>query len=537
MAELSVSLSAKVRKFLKSIDDVEKALERVEDQAEDTQAATAIVGSRSAKSFKTVQKGAANATPTLLEFNRVIQDAPFGIQGVANNITQLVQNFGTLQQQSGGAVAALKSVGAAFLGPAGLVFAVSAVTSLLVQFGGELGKSKDKAKELEDQLKKINDQFSSELALNRELTKNLELQDASTDEIKRQRVEILNRQLQSVRAVLAQNEALLTQVRIQNEIVSDWELITQAVTKLAAGAVVLLTAAYQTSKQVLDSLREPLENLLDIEIDRSSFSAATADELAKQQELTNQNNSLKAQLLGITNDILEAEKGITKEVEKRTTPQTATVGGAITTQGPASGIGPSAEVLTTKIANELDLQQTLWRSYAENIRDIADNQIVPSLVNLGQNIGSALAQGGNILQAIGSSILQAFGQFLSQFGQQLILYGKAALAFSTVSKALTNPITAAPAAGAAIALGALLTVAGGVLSGIASGGLSFGGGGGNSSGGGGSFSGGATANFSGGSSVSGLEDVVFILRGQDLVGSISRTLTRNQRIGNNIVLG
>jgi len=35
-----------------------------------------------------------NAVPALNEFSRVIQDAPYGIQGVANNITQLTTQFG-----------------------------------------------------------------------------------------------------------------------------------------------------------------------------------------------------------------------------------------------------------------------------------------------------------------------------------------------------------------------------------------------------------------------------------------------------------
>ena len=90
------------------------------------------------KGMGQVGKSTANATPTVIEFSRVIQDAPYGIQGVANNIQQLTTNFGYLQKQAGGTIPALKAFASSFLGPAGIVFAVSAVTSLLVTYGDEL---------------------------------------------------------------------------------------------------------------------------------------------------------------------------------------------------------------------------------------------------------------------------------------------------------------------------------------------------------------------------------------------------------------
>ena len=93
------------------------------------------------KGLSNTGKAAGNATPTLQEFSRVIQDAPFGIQGVGNNITQLVSNFGNLQKSAGGALNALKLIGSSFLGPAGILFAVSTAVSLLTVYGDQLLKS------------------------------------------------------------------------------------------------------------------------------------------------------------------------------------------------------------------------------------------------------------------------------------------------------------------------------------------------------------------------------------------------------------
>lgn len=108
----------------------------------------------SASGVQNLGKAGANATPTLTEFSRVIQDAPFGIQGVANNITQLTTQFGYLQKSSGGTLPALKALGGSFLGPGGLIFAVSTITSLLVSYGDELFKAKDAGNELSNEIVK-----------------------------------------------------------------------------------------------------------------------------------------------------------------------------------------------------------------------------------------------------------------------------------------------------------------------------------------------------------------------------------------------
>lgn len=98
--------------------------------------------------FDSLNKSAANANPTLQEFSRVIQDAPFGIQGVGNNITQLVSQFGNLSKSTGGAKNAFKSLLGAFTGAGGILFAVSTVVSLLTVFGDKLKFATSATKEL-----------------------------------------------------------------------------------------------------------------------------------------------------------------------------------------------------------------------------------------------------------------------------------------------------------------------------------------------------------------------------------------------------
>ena len=125
--------------------------------------------------LKTVDKTGANATNTMMEFSRVVQDAPYGIRGVANNIQQLVGNFGYLSKSAGGAGAAFKAMASSLLGPAGILLAVSLVTSLLVQYGDKLFKSSNETSDAEKATEKLNEQLKRQIDLRRDLNDELDL--------------------------------------------------------------------------------------------------------------------------------------------------------------------------------------------------------------------------------------------------------------------------------------------------------------------------------------------------------------------------
>jgi hypothetical protein len=74
-------------------------------------------------------KSTVNANGAVVSFGRIIQDAPFGIIGVANNITMLSEQFVSLKAQAGSTGAALTAMKAAMFGPLGLTLAISAVTT------------------------------------------------------------------------------------------------------------------------------------------------------------------------------------------------------------------------------------------------------------------------------------------------------------------------------------------------------------------------------------------------------------------------
>lgn len=98
----------------------------------------------------------------LTDFSRIAQDLPFGFIAIQNNIPPLIESLGRLSASSGGAMGALRALSSAMMGPAGIAFAVSAVTSLVtvsIQKYGSLGnafnalfKSADAAAEAQKRL-------------------------------------------------------------------------------------------------------------------------------------------------------------------------------------------------------------------------------------------------------------------------------------------------------------------------------------------------------------------------------------------------
>lgn len=83
-------------------------------------------------------KSTGQANTALVNFGRVVQDAPFGIIGIANNIDPLISSFQRLKSETGSTGGALKQLAAGLAGPAGIAIAISSITSLLVAFGPQI---------------------------------------------------------------------------------------------------------------------------------------------------------------------------------------------------------------------------------------------------------------------------------------------------------------------------------------------------------------------------------------------------------------
>ena len=92
--------------------------------------------------FQKMQGATAQSTNALMNFNRVIQDAPYGIMGVANNLNPLFESFQRLTKETGSTKTAIMSMIQGIASPAGIGIAIAAISSLAVVFGSMSKKAK-----------------------------------------------------------------------------------------------------------------------------------------------------------------------------------------------------------------------------------------------------------------------------------------------------------------------------------------------------------------------------------------------------------
>lgn len=124
---LQIRIAADVEAALRSLQQVQKQLEKTQLAGE-----SAAKGADAAsRGFSRLPQSANQATLAMTNLGRVVQDAPFGFIGIANNIDPLVQSFQQLQKSSGGTAGALKSLLGSLSGPGGVALAISAVTSAI----------------------------------------------------------------------------------------------------------------------------------------------------------------------------------------------------------------------------------------------------------------------------------------------------------------------------------------------------------------------------------------------------------------------
>ena len=128
------------------------------------------------------------AGATLTEFGRTLSDAPYGIQGVANNLSQLSSLFTTfVSKTEGGVIPALRQLGREFIGPLGIVIAIQAALAAW-EF---LSK---RQKDATDSSKEVRLEYQAQGAVLNEYVDVLE--DASTSE--EQRAAIIDKLKQEV---------------------------------------------------------------------------------------------------------------------------------------------------------------------------------------------------------------------------------------------------------------------------------------------------------------------------------------------------
>lgn len=93
------------------------------------------------------------AAATLTELGRTISDLPYGIRGVANNLSQLATLFFTLSGKVGGFGTSIRQLITQLNGPLGAILAFQALISLLDYFAGKQKEAKDSTEDLSESIK------------------------------------------------------------------------------------------------------------------------------------------------------------------------------------------------------------------------------------------------------------------------------------------------------------------------------------------------------------------------------------------------
>jgi hypothetical protein len=96
-----------------------------------------------------------NAQGTLINFNRIVQDAPYGIQGVSNNITFFAETFAALSKQAGGAKGALVAMLNSLKGAGGWLFAISLATTVMQMFTSSMKDNEGQAESSREKLESL----------------------------------------------------------------------------------------------------------------------------------------------------------------------------------------------------------------------------------------------------------------------------------------------------------------------------------------------------------------------------------------------
>jgi hypothetical protein len=130
---------ASVDGLTKGFVNLDTALNKVKASTVQASTATDNLGKKNLDMMS--KAGLAGAT--LTEVGRTISDMPYGIRGVANNLSQLSTLFVTLVSTTGGLTNAIKLLKTQLAGPLGVVLAFQAALAALDYFAGSTKKAVD----------------------------------------------------------------------------------------------------------------------------------------------------------------------------------------------------------------------------------------------------------------------------------------------------------------------------------------------------------------------------------------------------------
>ena len=575
MQDLGFLMSLETQKFDKSIKKQIENFKKLKDAAGDSGESIEDFGKKTEKipqRMKKVGRASASANATIIEFSRTIQDAPFGIQGVANNLQQLATNFANLQNSAkAGGQSATELLKKSFTGPAGLIVGVSLATVAIQTLGGVLVKYAKEALQSDAATRRLNSALSNFVATARGQIGTLNAlvkasQDLSlSDDARERAIKKINEQYgeylgnlskdkiateEAQKAIKKLNEDLIRAAKIKGvqgaitdvygelfrtissdaiDSVDTLDFLQAALSSFGTGNLLpaLIGQGLDNQTEGVKKLNKELENLRNIEQDllNADLEAGGIATGTKPIDIKGRKFRFKAPKLVEVDVLARAFGDEFRKAFDGTIDFVSTLGGNSPFRTGLFEIFEKPLVDGLKNVKPLLSQyETTLREFNQNAAVIIQQGTTDVFAGFAEAIGSAFARGGNLLQAGAASLLSGVGQIAVDLGKLAIGSG---IAIEAVRESLKNLVgLPAIAAGAAlVAIGSAFKAGAGNIA---------------SQFGGGAAVGGSTGNFSNtysqssSASFAGSGQVVFRISGQDLVGVLGRNISRNQRLGGDL---
>lgn len=393
--KLEIQIGADIVEVTKSIDQLERELQGLGKSLKSAvpgsqafndlskaftrqQVIIAGVNKEIAKTTPTLGKlgnATGQATQSLTNFSRVVQDAPFGIIGIANNIDPLISSFTQLKASTGSAGAAFKALAGSLIGPAGIALAISSVTSLLIAYAQRQQKVKketeEATKDTDSYVRKLSEQKEEITALVRLAKDESQAQDTRA------------RALQRLNDIIPDTVGKLTQQNIATA--QGTNIIREYVKALEAQATaeLLVGRIAENNVKLFDNRTNTLK-----EVDRINKEIeATEKRIARQNQAGNFTASTAAR-----QKIIELEKERTRVQEAGRTSANGLIADNENIRLSYEKLLPAAikiEKLSTDRAKKLKDEVDILKEYREAIRLIQFNETALGVDLLNQKIDVA----------------------------------------------------------------------------------------------------------------------------------------------------
>lgn len=123
----------------------------------------APAANQASRALSTIPNASNQATLSMINLGRVVQDAPYGFIGIANNLNPLIESFQRTSKAAGGFTGGLKALGSSLLGAGGIGLAVSVISTGLILFGDRLFGASKQANALDESIKKLSESVSDDI--------------------------------------------------------------------------------------------------------------------------------------------------------------------------------------------------------------------------------------------------------------------------------------------------------------------------------------------------------------------------------------